>query len=71
MSSIRYFLSDVRYWIGAHRLVTALAMSCPFAPAERQALLEAPTLTERARTMTTLLEMAVAEDGGPASGARN
>lgn len=53
------------------RLVTSLAMSCPFAPSERQALLEAPTLTDRAHAMTTLLEMAVAEDGGTASGARN
>ena len=53
------------------RLVTSLAMSCPFAPSERQALLEAPTLTERADAMITLLEMAVVEDGGPTSGARN
>ena len=53
------------------RLVTSLAMSCPFGPSERQALLEAPTLTDRARAMVTLLEMAVAEDSGTASGARN
>lgn len=52
------------------RLVTSLAMTCPFAPSERQALLEAPTLAARARTMTALLEMAAAEGGG-ASGARN
>jgi Lon protease-like protein len=53
------------------RLITSLAMTCPFAPSERQALLEAPTLTERARTMTLLLEMAVAEDGSGSSDARN
>ena len=41
------------------RLVTSLAMICPFEPQEKQALLEAPTLTERARLITTLVEMAV------------
>src|SRR5512146_883588 len=33
---------------GEH-LVTSLAMACPFAPSEKQALLEAPDLGERAR----------------------
>lgn len=42
------------------RLVTSLAMSCPFNAGERQALLEAPDLAERARVMVALLEMAVA-----------
>lgn len=40
------------------RLVTALAMVCPFPPQEQQALLEAPTLEERASLLTTLIEMA-------------
>jgi Lon protease-like protein len=40
------------------RLVTSLAMLCPFAPSEKQALLEAKTLPERAETMTTILQMA-------------
>jgi len=46
------------------RLVTSLAMSCPFGPNERQALLEAPDLAERARLIVTLLEMALIETGG-------
>ncbi len=44
-------------------LVTTLSMVCPFAVPEKQALLEAPTLTERAQTLVTLLRMA-AHDGG-------
>ena len=39
------------------RLITSLAMICPFEPSEKQALLEAPTLAERAALMVTLLEM--------------
>ena len=39
-------------------LLTTLGMICPFPPAEKQALLEAPTLADRARTLQTLLEMA-------------
>ncbi len=42
---------------GEAALVTALAMSCPFAPEEKQAILEAPDLTERAEVTLTLLEM--------------
>jgi Lon protease-like protein len=48
------------------RLVTSLAMICPFAPSEKQALLEASDLTERSRVMTALIEMAVLHR--PASG---
>ena len=43
------------------RLVTSLAMVCPFEPNEKQALLEAPTLNERAQLLTSLVEMAVAD----------
>ncbi len=50
------------------RLVTSLAMTCPFGPNERQALLEASGAGERAGIIVTLLEMALAETGG-ASGA--
>ena len=42
------------------RLLTSLAMICPFEPCEKQALLEAGCLDERARLMMTLLEMAIA-----------
>jgi Lon protease-like protein len=38
-------------------LVTSIAMMCPFAPSEKQALLEAPTLGERALLLTALIEM--------------
>jgi hypothetical protein len=40
------------------RLVTTLAMACPFAPGEKQALLDAKDATERARLLTALMEMA-------------
>lgn len=46
------------------RLVTSLAMTCPFGPNEHQALLEAEDLTARAEMVITLLEMAVLESGG-------
>ena len=39
-------------------LVTTLAMACPFLPSEKQALLEAANLSERARALTALIEMA-------------
>src|SRR5215469_9846206 len=41
---------------GEH-LVTSIAMMCPFAPNEKQALLEAKTLGERAGLLTALIEM--------------
>jgi uncharacterized protein len=42
-------------------LVNYLAMICPFAPSEKQALLEAADVGERGRVMTALIEMAVLE----------
>lgn len=39
-------------------LVTSLAMICPFAAPEKQALLESLTLPERARTMTAIMKLA-------------
>jgi Lon protease-like protein len=47
-------------------LVNALTMMCPFEPAEKQALLEAPSFDERVSTLVALLEMARA-DFGPQS----
>jgi uncharacterized protein len=38
-------------------LVSTLSMVCPFDPAEKQALLEAPNTTDRASTLLTLLRM--------------
>ncbi len=40
-------------------LVTSLAMTCPFEPREKQALLECPGLIEQGELLTTLMEMAV------------
>ena len=41
------------------KLVTSLAMSCPFGATERQALIETPNFTDRAQMLLTLLEMAL------------
>ena len=46
------------------RLVTTLAMLCPFAPQEKQALLEYSTTAERGRAMIALIEMGLAGPGG-------
>ena len=43
--------------------VTSLAMICPFQPSEKQALLEAGCLSDRARLMMTLLEITIAGQG--------
>ena len=52
------------------RLVASLAMMCPFRASEKQALLEAPDLAERARVIVTLLEMALVEPGDGAATAK-
>jgi uncharacterized protein len=44
-------------------LVTALAGALPFDPAEKQALLEAPTLADRAQTLSALMSFAVGPGG--------
>ncbi len=41
------------------RLINSLAMICPFAPSEKQGLLESKTVAERASLMIALLTMAV------------
>ena len=46
------------------RLVTSVAMICPFEPPEKQALLEAITVPERIKVLTTLVSMAVMSVGG-------
>jgi Lon protease-like protein len=52
-------------WDAIHRmpdesLVVTLSMVCPFEPAEKQALLEAPTEADRAATLLALLQMGAA-----------
>jgi uncharacterized protein len=46
------------------RLVSTLAMVCPFQPNEKQALLESPDLSARGRTMIAILDMASLGQGG-------
>jgi Lon protease-like protein len=41
-------------------LINSLSMLCPFEPEEKQALLEAPSLTTRRETIAALLEFALA-----------
>lgn len=48
-------------------LVTSLAMICPFAASEKQLLLEACTLQERADTLTKIMEMATHQPGADKS----
>jgi hypothetical protein len=40
------------------RLITALAMACPFSHGERQAILECSTIKEQSTLLTSLIEMA-------------
>jgi Lon protease-like protein len=48
------------------QLVTTLAMICPFPPAEKQALLEAPDTASRAEMLVALMEMGAHGDpAGP------
>lgn len=46
---------------GNERLVTSLAMLCPFSAGEKQALLEAAGLPERAASMIAMLQLAAYE----------
>jgi len=45
-------------------LVNALSILCPFAPEEKQALLEARTLTDRCRVLETLIAFSLQTTGG-------
>jgi uncharacterized protein len=53
------------------RLVTTLAMVCPFAPGEKQALLDAKDGAERARLLTALMEMAALGGDAPDDSVRH
>lgn len=52
-------------------LVNALAMVCPFDSADKQALVEAPTVPERARALIALMAFAAAEPPGDDSPVRH
>lgn len=45
-------------------LINSLSMLCPFEPEDRQALLEAPSLSTRRETLTTLMEFALRGGSG-------
>ena len=53
------------------RLVTTIAMGCPFQPSEKQALLEAADTAERARLLTALVEMEVHSGAEPDDSVRH
>src|SRR5579875_264476 len=57
--------------IPGERLITTLAMVCPFEPSEKQALLEAPDIDERAKLLTAIVEMAVMDTPRETSGVRH
>src|ERR1700751_3452359 len=62
---------DAISWVPGERLVTSVAMVCPFEPSEKQALLEAPDLDERARLLTAIVEMAELNPPRDGPGARH
>lgn len=45
---------------GDELLINSLSMLCPFGPEDKQALLEAPSLSTRRETLVTLMEFALA-----------
>lgn len=51
----------------AETIVNSISMSCPFDADEKQALLEASTIAERAETLIALMEMAVFGGQGDAT----
>ena len=57
--------------VPGERLVTSIAMICPFEPSEKQALLEASDLNERARLLTAIVEMAALNPPRDGPGARH
>jgi len=57
--------------VPGERLVTSVAMVCPFEPSEKQALLEASDLNERARLLTAIVEMALMNRSGDGTSARH
>jgi uncharacterized protein len=57
--------------VPGERLITSIAMVCPFEPSEKQALLEARDLDERAKLLTAIVEMAVVERPSEGGGVRH
>ena len=75
LASLRTYFRSHAYstdWDGLEKLpapvvVNLLSMMCPFAPREKQALLEAPSLRERASILNALLDLD-AKSGGKSAG---
>ncbi len=44
-------------------LINSLSMMCPFSVEEKQALLEAPRLSDRTETLLALMKFAIASGG--------
>jgi Lon protease-like protein len=61
---------DVLKGLADATLVTSLCMICPFDPREKQALLEAAHIDERAQALVKLLQMGVFDTGGTPAGPR-
>lgn len=57
--------------VSGRALLNSVASSLPFAPAEQQALLEAPDLDARRDMLLALLDMGLKLDGGEVSGPPN
>ena len=57
--------------LGLNELVTSLGMACPFDPLEKQALLEAISIEDRAKTLTQIMTMAAVGDNADATAAVN
>ena len=57
--------------VAGERLVTSVAMICPFEPNEKQALLEAADLDDRARLLMAVVEMAVLNRPNEGAAARH
>ncbi len=68
LTALRAYFTGQKFdanWDAIHRmpdeaLIVTLSMVCPFEPAEKQALLEAPTDADRAATLLALLQMGAA-----------
>ncbi|WDI32713.1 LON peptidase substrate-binding domain-containing protein [Hyphococcus flavus] len=45
-------------------LIVSLAMGCPFAPNEKQAILETPSIVDQAKCLMTLMRFSDADDSG-------
>lgn len=60
-------VSDAPY----EALIASLAMSCPFAPEEKQALLECDTHEDRAQLLISLFEMSTIADNGAEPGLKH